>query len=87
MAQLLRKHYSLKLLGLLFVCFIFAGAQNGYSQQSTFSSENRREAPSITVSETDVDFGEVDEGSLISHDFIVKNTGRTELKIDKVSPD
>ena len=43
--------------------------------------------PSILVSEKNYDFGEVDEGTKVTHDFIVENRGTSELAITKVSPD
>ncbi|MCU0574605.1 MAG: DUF1573 domain-containing protein [Syntrophobacteraceae bacterium] len=43
--------------------------------------------PSILVSENNHDFGEVNEGSKVLHDFIVENRGTGELTITKVSPD
>lgn len=43
--------------------------------------------PSIQVSESNYDFGEVDEGAKVSHDFVVENRGAGELAITKVSPD
>jgi hypothetical protein len=43
--------------------------------------------PSILVSEKNYDFGEVDEGAKVTHDFIVENKGTSTLAITKVSPD
>ena len=43
--------------------------------------------PSILVPESNYDFGEVDEGTRVFHDFIVENKGTAELAITKVSPD
>jgi hypothetical protein len=45
-----------------------------------------QEAPCMQLSETSFDFKEVLEGSIVSHDFIVWNTGNTVLKIDQVGP-
>ena len=45
-----------------------------------------QEAPRMQLSETSFDFKEVPEGSIVSHDFIVWNTGNTVLKIDQVGP-
>jgi hypothetical protein len=45
-----------------------------------------QEAPHMLLSETTFDFKEVLEGSVVSHDFIVWNTGNAVLKIDQVGP-
>jgi hypothetical protein len=45
-----------------------------------------QEAPHLLLSETTFDFKEVLEGSIVSHDFIVWNTGNAVLKIDQVGP-
>jgi hypothetical protein len=45
-----------------------------------------QEAPRMQLSETVFDFKEVLEGSIVSHDLIVWNTGNAVLKIDQVGP-
>ena len=45
-----------------------------------------QEAPHMLLSETIFDFKEVLEGSVVSHDFIVWNTGNAVLRIDQVGP-
>jgi hypothetical protein len=40
----------------------------------------------IHVPESTFDFGEVAEGSQVSHDFTVLNTGKETLEIHQVSP-
>lgn len=88
MVDLSRKRHVIKLLWFFLVsCTLLACTQSGFFQRNAFASENPLEAPSMVISETRFDFGEVDEGSVISHDFTVKNTGNTELQINKVSPD
>jgi hypothetical protein len=42
--------------------------------------------PRAQLDETTFDFGEVMEGSSVSHDFKVKNTGTEELQITQVRP-
>jgi hypothetical protein len=42
--------------------------------------------PRIQLSETNRDFGEVNEGALLEHTFKVFNRGNQPLRIDKVSP-
>jgi hypothetical protein len=42
--------------------------------------------PRLQLTETSFDFGEALEGSTVSHDFSVSNTGSAVLKIDQVGP-
>ncbi len=42
--------------------------------------------PSIRLSETDYHFKEVEEGTILSHDYLVKNTGSATLQILDVRP-
>lgn len=72
---------------LCIVCIYWAGGPREAFAQMDVSSENRADAPSMAIQETKFDFGAVDEGSVVSHDFIVKNAGNAELRINKVSPD
>ncbi len=41
--------------------------------------------PQMTIDISQVDLGEVEEGNPIVHTFIIKNTGKAQLNIDKVS--
>ncbi|NLI83085.1 MAG: DUF1573 domain-containing protein [Deltaproteobacteria bacterium] len=41
----------------------------------------------MIIPETVFDFGEADEGSVVTHEFTVRNTGKSPLQIHKVSPD
>lgn len=45
-----------------------------------------KEGPRLQLGETTFDFGEVKEGSTVSHDFIVENIGNADLKIEQVGP-
>lgn len=42
--------------------------------------------PSLSLSSTEHDFGQVREGKILSHDFKVRNTGKAELQIIEVRP-
>jgi hypothetical protein len=42
--------------------------------------------PSLVFPNTDFDFGEVAEGAVVSHEFIVRNAGPGVLKIITVQP-
>ncbi|MBF0497411.1 MAG: DUF1573 domain-containing protein [Deltaproteobacteria bacterium] len=44
------------------------------------------EAPKMVIETIHIDFGTVDEGATVTKAFTVKNTGKGELKIEKVSP-
>ena len=43
-------------------------------------------APSLQAPSPDYDFGEVEEGSILSHDYLIKNTGLGILEIVNVRP-
>lgn len=43
-------------------------------------------APRMMLEETSHDFGTVDEGSVLTHAFKVRNTGNRPLEIEKVTP-
>ena len=43
-------------------------------------------APRLVMDETSFHFQEVDEGTVLEHDFIVKNAGNQALEIKKVVP-
>lgn len=43
-------------------------------------------APSLETPFPDYDFGEVEEGSILTHDYLIKNTGLGILEIVNVRP-
>ena len=43
-------------------------------------------APRMVLEQTDFDFREVEEGEVLTHDFIVRNEGDKPLEIEKVTP-
>ncbi len=81
------RHILQLLLCLFVVCGRLIGASECLAQVGSLSSGRTGDAPSMVISESKFDFGEVDEGSVVSHDFIVKNNGGADLQIIKVSPD
>lgn len=78
---------SLILMGFFAIGLHLGIASASLSQVNLLSSDNVGGRPSMVLSETTHDFGEVDEGVKVSHDFIVENKGNAELSISKVSPD
>jgi quercetin dioxygenase-like cupin family protein len=54
----------------------------GPPQEQAVSSEK----PRLVFDATTHDAGEVWEGEVVSHSFVVKNTGTAELTINKVKP-
>jgi hypothetical protein len=52
-------------------CALSVGSSESFSQQNTSTPRNPGEAPSMAISETMFDFGQVDDGSEVSHDYIV----------------
>jgi hypothetical protein len=72
-------------------CFCLSGTHaaaiaDNATQAGPSISGTPQDAPVIQISEATYDFGEVPEGGELVHDFIVKNTGRTELRIEQVRP-
>jgi len=71
----------------LWVVFVHSALLSGVLDRASASStEEPVEAPSIVFSEFEYDFGVVDGVGEVSHDFIVKNRGKTNLQIIKVNP-
>jgi hypothetical protein len=60
-----------------------AAVKKSKPQQEQASSA---EKPRISFDAITYDAGEVWEGDVVSHDFIVKNTGTSELSIKSVKP-
>lgn len=68
--------------GIHFVAFAARSASPGLAS----AQESDGGSPSIRVSDTVFDFGEVMEGSEVSHDFTVRNDGKGSLRIEQVKP-
>ncbi len=60
-----------------------AGMPKGSDAKGSVSEQ---QAPHISFAAAEYDVGEVFEGAIISHDFIVKNTGTALLEISDVKP-
>ena len=70
-------------------CVSWAHAANpagNPAQPQPAAPEASQNAPVIQVPETTFDFGEVFEGVEVSHDYVIKNAGKTELQIEQVRP-
>lgn len=57
------------------------------AQVSQPTDSHSQGTASLLLLETEHDFGIAHEGNIVSHDFIVRNTGQGELEIRHVSPD
>lgn len=70
-------------------CTQAAATSGSVSPQVPSPSPSSGEAPgpAIHIPQNTFDFGEVAEGSKISHEFTVRNVGRATLEIQKVTPD
>jgi hypothetical protein len=70
-------------------CGQAAAASDGVFQQAPSPSPSSGQAPgpAIHIPQNTFDFGEVVEGSRVSHDFTVRNMGTETLEIHKVTPD
>ncbi|MEW6185361.1 MAG: hypothetical protein AB1585_06440 [Thermodesulfobacteriota bacterium] len=66
-----------------FLLFALLAGWKVWAPGLTFSQVS---GPSIQIPMADFHFGEVKEGTLMSHDFPVKNTGSAILEILQVRP-
>jgi hypothetical protein len=76
---------------LVFTCCLWMGSAHllqavDGSEQRPSQQESPQKRPSFHVSSESFHFGEVVEGSVVTHDFIVKNTGSEILEIKNVKP-
>ena len=78
--------YSRPLLRLSFFVFMAAASHAVLflAGQPGIKTAHAATAPSIEISPSTYDFGEVKEGTKIEHDFIMKNTGTEVLNITHV---
>jgi archaellum component FlaG (FlaF/FlaG flagellin family) len=60
-----------------------AKSQKVESQKGKTSGENQ---PAIVIEQRIFDAGEVWEGDIVTHSFVVKNTGKGQLNITNVKP-
>ncbi len=74
-------------IGLLAACVYWGVPSASLPQIKPSVSSNVLGGPSIFMPETKYDFGEVNEGVVVSHEFTVENRGNKDLGITKVSPD
>lgn len=74
-------------MGLLAAWLSWGSASASQFQGNLLLAAGSLGGPSILVPENNHDFGEVNEGAKVVHDFIVENRGTSELAITKVSPD
>jgi len=65
----------------LFLAIIILLATSWYAYP-----QDIKQGPLMVLQEGEFDFGQVKEGSSITHDFIVTNLGDETLEIKKVSP-
>lgn len=73
---------------LLTPVFLLAFAQAGFSAKATDKTpagvSDAKAKPVIRVQELTYDFGQIQEGTEVSHDYIVKNEGNAALNIERV---
>jgi hypothetical protein len=68
------------------LALVFAAAFLVYLNAVPATRADQGSGPRIQLSETNHDFGEVDEGAVLEHTFRVFNRGDQPLLINKVSP-
>lgn len=73
------------LLCFIWISWAYAAGPTGKSAQTPPPTASQ-EAPSIQVPSPTHDFGEVPEGAEVTHDFVIKNTGKAPLEIQQVKP-
>jgi len=50
------------------------------------AQEEKNKGPRISVDTLTFNLGEIDEGTPVTHTYIIKNNGTEDLKIEKVQP-
>jgi len=53
---------------------------------STSPAQEEKISPVLTIDSSSFNVGEIEEGTPITHTYIIKNKGKGDLKIDKVQP-
>jgi len=84
--------FAMKKIMFLFVLsglLVFSACQNQntkkQSEKQNVSTQVDNNAPVMTFTETVHDFGKMAQGEIVKYTFHFKNTGKTDLKITKVS--
>lgn len=86
----MRRSFKRSILLCALVCLValvpnLQAASDG-SQKNSTSPESSKGSPVISVPESTYDFGEINEGGEVSHDFLIRNTGNATLDINQVRP-
>lgn len=53
---------------------------------ATPATASSQDAPVLEILDTVYDFGEINEDKEVAHEFVVRNRGKAELKINEVRP-
>jgi len=78
MKQLIRIKF-LKMISLaIFLIFVLLGTSP--------AQEEKGKGPKISVDALSYDLNDIEEGSPITHTYVIKNEGSEDLKIEKVQP-
>ena len=76
------------LCSLLTSVFVLAFAQAGFSAKAggktSTEASDAKARPIIRVQELTYDFGQIQEGTEVSHDYMVRNEGTVALNIERV---
>lgn len=76
------KAFLLSFTMIAIVCF--SGSVPVQAQPPGGAKELSRSAPVMEIAQPDHNFGEVAEGEVVTHDYVVRNTGSATLEIAQV---
>lgn len=85
MKTLFERSFLIVILCACFSAFSLNGGAAAAGKAATSPAMSQQKA-SIDIPEKEHNFGEALEGSEVSHDFVVKNSGSAVLQIEQVRP-
>ena len=71
-------------LGMLWVAAATVGASDQATGKDSFSQPSSTAAPGVVLPELNYEFGTVVDGTQVTHDFAIKNTGDGPLAVTQV---
>lgn len=68
------------------LCCTFAWAKSDDGPSGNQEAVRSGSGPKLVIKETDMNFGKVEQGKTLSHEFVISNEGTEPLKIISVKP-